>query len=157
MSRRKSITFACVFLLIGLIAASVIAEAALRLFTPAWLDYRMRVLEADSRGPRFGGDGQWSVEEREGKFLRFEPHTTFSLEHQEYNIASTIDAYGGRDVPARRELPPGDRQLFPVLGDSFTFGVGVDDAETYVNILTRNLYQRSLIVTLSGIPIFSVL
>ena len=142
MSRRKSITFACVFLLIGLIAASVIAEAALRLFTPAWLDYRMRVLEADSRGPRFGGDGQWSVEEREGKFLRFEPHTTFSLEHQEYNIASTIDAYGGRDVPARRELPPGDRQLFPVLGDSFTFGVGVDDAETYVNILARNLGLR---------------
>ncbi len=142
MSRRKSITFACVFLLIGLIAASVIAEAALRLFTPAWLDYRMRVLETDSRGPRFGGDGQWSVEEREGKFLRFEPHTTFSLEHQEYNIASTIDAYGGRDVPARRDLPPGDRQLLPVLGDSFTFGVGVDDAETYVNILARNLGLR---------------
>jgi len=142
MSRRKSITFACVFLLIGLIAASVIAEGALRLFTPAWLDYRMRVLETDSRGPRFGGDGQWSVEEREGKFLRFEPHTTFSLEHQEYNIASTIDAYGGRDVPARRDLPPGDRQLLPVLGDSFTFGVGVDDAETYVNILARNLGLR---------------
>jgi len=142
MSRRKSITFACVSLLIGLIASSVIVEAALRLFTPAWLEYRMRVLEADSRGPRFGGDGEWSVEEREGKFVRFEPHTTFSLQHMEYNIASTIDAYGGRDVPARRELPPGDRQLFPVLGDSFTFGVGVDDEDTYVNILAQNLGLR---------------
>jgi hypothetical protein len=142
MSRRKSITFACIFLLIGLIASSVIAEATLRLFTPAWLEYRMRVLEADSRRPRFGGDGEWSVEEREGKFVRFEPHTTFSLQHLEYNITSTIDAYGGRDVPARMELPPGDRQLLPVLGDSFTFGVGVDDEETYVNILAQNLGLR---------------
>ena len=48
----------------------------------------------------------------------------------EFLVTATHDSFGHRGVPVGRERTPGRARVL-VLGDSFTYGLGVEDDETY--------------------------
>lgn len=107
---------------------------------PQWLKKRMQEvgvknLTGVERGWIFGSDKNWPVEKIDGKFLRFTPFSKFRIQHYEYDVEANIDQWGGRVTvcPSKKNT----REIIPFLGDSFTFGVGVKDDETYVHLVNK--------------------
>lgn len=121
--------------------AILLGEIVLRLIAPNWLRYRMAYLNPAAANATFAGDRDWKVENTsDGKFLRFVPGSSFAMQHVEYNLLASIDDKGGRKTPA---FPAGGAPI-PFLGDSFTFGVGVKDEETFVSLIGAQ-WQRQVL------------
>ena len=128
-----------VFLLVAaLLVSLVVAEIALRAVAPEWLEYRMAVLNAGHGSQEGdyaeGTDRDWPVEERDGAFYRFKPDSSFPVTHYEYSHVATTDRLGARSTLERQA---GLDVVF--MGDSFTFGVGVKDLETFVALLEKDV------------------
>ncbi len=68
-------------------------------------------------------------DERYGYVLR--PNSRDSARTFDYNVTYTIDAEGRRVTPS----PAEPRATIVLAGDSFTFGIGVEDRETYAYLL----------------------
>lgn len=130
-------------LFVGLGAAG---EIALRLLAPPWLAHRMAYLEAGAPADGFGSDRDWKVIRNDGRFVSFVPGSRFMVHHNEFHTTATIDEFGGRRVATDRKGGP----LVPCLGDSFTFGVGVEDDETFVSALQRSIDARLLNLGVPG-------
>jgi len=64
---------------------------------------------------------------------RLTPYWKGSHRHHDYTATYTVDGRGSRRDPARDAPPTG--QVCIVLGDSFTFGFGVADEDTFVQRL----------------------
>ena len=128
MNRERLLTFLTAF--IAVVIAIGASELLVRVFSPAWLDQRMAILNPES----FGSDREWKVVYSGEKFVSYEPNTSFTVSHYEYNHVANIDAWGGR-VVSRNPVLAHNNRLVPVLGDSFTFGVGVSDLQTFVSKL----------------------
>jgi hypothetical protein len=75
---------------------------------------------------------------RDGKFVSFQPYGHFSMAHYEYSDTVNIDRWGGRRTADGAE-ESNARPLVPFLGDSFTFGAGVQDNETFVALLNADV------------------
>jgi hypothetical protein len=106
----------------------------IRAAAPAWLKRRMQELNVNGSPPRFGTDRSWKeVENKNGKFVGFIPFSKFDMGYFEYHNTAHIDKWGGRSTanPAEKK----DAVLVPVMGDSISFGVGVEDAQSYVSLL----------------------
>ncbi len=140
LSRSRRRLFAAAAMLLGCALSIAGLEAGLRLWTPAWLEQRMAELNAGtgSRSPSPGGatreigtDRAWPIVTEGSAFRQFEPRSSFTVRHYEYRHTVTIDELGGRAMPYRA----GYQDIVPFLGDSFTFGVGVEDDETFVSLL----------------------
>ncbi len=127
-SRRRRRLFAVAATVLGLGFSVALLETGLRLAPPAWLEQRMRELNA---GEPFetGSDQDWPVVLEGRAFRQFVPHSRFVVRHYEYRHDATIDELGGRTTP----FPPDYRGVVPFIGDSFTFGVGVEDDECFVS------------------------
>lgn len=132
VTRKKLFLGFCAALL-GLVAVASALEAGLRAFGPSYLVHRMKMVHAGSER-QFGTDRGLPIETRDGKLYRYTPLAEFHLGHNEYYHRVKIDAYGGRKTRHSGHGQRG-RHLVPFLGDSFTFGVGVEDEETYVSLL----------------------
>lgn len=107
------------------------AELALRWGGPRWLGYRMRELTAGT-AETFGTDAGFPLELRNDIVIGYRPGSRFPVTHYEYMTRAAIDGRGGRMTAAAGA--PCDR-VVPFLGDSVTFGVGVEDHETFVSLL----------------------
>ena len=107
----------------------------MRIAAPPWLEYRMNFLNPSITEQAFGSDRDWKVDRRDGKMYRFSPFTRFDVSHIEYSNVANIDDLGGRRVSVR----PGTRRILPFMGDSFTFGIGVEDDETFVSQIALKL------------------
>jgi len=137
----KKVLMALVALAVGLAVALVLGEIATRVMAPSWLQHRMAYLNPATADAVFAGDRDWKVEKTpDGEFLRFVPGSSFVMQHLEYNLAARIDEEGGR----RGAMVSSDQPVVPFLGDSFTFGVGVADEETFVSLAGVRL-QRALL------------
>lgn len=79
-----------------------------------------------------------SVRKENGQFLSFTPFSRFTISHYEYRHSADIDELGAE---SSRKRPPG-RSSVPFVGDSFVFGIGVPDQETFVNHLARGAPWR---------------
>jgi hypothetical protein len=132
----KERAFAIVAMLLSVVVSFALCEVMVRFFAPSWLKQRMAILNPDSSTAGFGTDRNWKVEFRDGKFFSFTPYSRFDVSHVEYNNIANIDELGGRRVPFRSGP---DLKLLPLLGDSFTFGVGVEDEETFASKLAAQL------------------
>lgn len=130
---RKETGFAIASLSLGVLVAVVVAEVVLRVFAPAWLEQKMTELRA---GQNFGSDAGWSVERRDGQFYSFTPGAAFPVRHYEYDHTAHVDSLGGRRTV---DEECGQQPIVPVIGDSFAFGTGVKDAETFVSRLSRRM------------------
>ncbi|MBZ5555779.1 MAG: SGNH/GDSL hydrolase family protein [Acidobacteriia bacterium] len=128
--------------LLTLIAAAAVSlalsEAGLRVAGPPWLRAHMDELAA---GHQILGEASTAlayVEHRgDGAFVRFRPGGSFSLLDPEFRTAVQITRWGTRATGTDAAGP--DTVVF--VGDSFTFGMGVNDGETFVSLVcdTRHL------------------
>lgn len=120
-------TGALVLLFSGVFAG---LEALARRMVP--IDPYAIVPEADSASPDYA---------RADPVLGFRAAPGFRgrFVHPEYGrelVTLGAQGFRGGDVPA--EKPPGERRVF-VLGDSLTFGLGVEDGETFASLLGKGL------------------
>jgi hypothetical protein len=138
---KKKILFSVAAILFGFSLGFAAAEVGLRVAGPVWL--RQFMVGTNLYGAmHYGTDAGWPVDSRDGKFLRFKPNSKFDIKYYEYNTIINIDRWGGRTVPSLKgsESTP----IIPVLGDSFAFGLGVKDEETFVNLICKNSHARYL-------------
>jgi len=103
------------FILLALLASTLACEVGLRVY--ARLTHQERGLVFD---PELG----WRMEPGVEKVGRF-----WSGTHP-----SRVNSHGWRDAERTFERTPGKRRI-AVVGDSFTFGVGVDAEERYTDVL----------------------
>lgn len=129
--------FGAVAILLGTTLALLILEVGLRLLSPVWLEQRMRELNA-GESHDVGSDQRWPFVKENGHFRQFPPRASFTVHHYEYQHEVTIDELGGRTTP----YPPSPEALIPVVGDSFAFGLGVEDPETFVSLLAAQSPYR---------------
>jgi lysophospholipase L1-like esterase len=104
-----------ILVLSAIILCLAAAEAALRLFAPQPLAGVMFSRSAET--------GFWNLPNLDEKLFQSEPHAPF------YRVTTDSQGYRGLRAVERRKRPGVPRVV--VLGDSFTFGVGVNDAETF--------------------------
>lgn len=135
-SRSRKILLAIIGVLFGAVAGIGLTEILLRLFAPDWLVKEMKELNLARNVASFGSDVGWSVETIDGRFVRFVPGTQFNVHYFEYNHAVHIDQWGGRAVTEGKSGKD-EGQVIPFLGDSFAFGLGVEDGETFISLLNR--------------------
>lgn len=145
---RKEHSFAIISILLGIGLSLVIAEGAMRLLAPPWLETRMNFLNPASSNRGFGNDGEWKVEKRDGSFLQFQRNTQFDISHTEYNTVAHIDDLGTRRIYPIGAVKGGP--VVPLLGDSFTFGIGVEDQETFSSLLAKEFSRVNFINV--GVP-----
>ncbi len=113
----------------------------MRLIAPDWLEQRMRELNA-GENYESGSDRAWPVMLEGRAFRQFVPGSSFMVGHYEYQHVATIDELGGRITPFS-STPASDQAFVPFMGDSFTFGVGVEDNETFVSLIAAEALHRS--------------
>ncbi len=135
LSVKKRILFFAIAIVFGFSLGFIISEIALRVAGPVWLRQFMVGTNLDGQ-IHYGSDAGWPVDSEEGKFVRFKPDTQFKVQYYEYSTTIHIDHWGGRVVPSVKKaygVP-----IIPVLGDSFSFGLGVKDNETFINLICKN-------------------
>lgn len=144
-SRKKQILFSIAGIFFGFSLSLVFAEFALRIFTPDWLILRMKV--ANVGEDYYIGSYNLIPEIRvNGKFRNFVPNSKFVLRHYEWENQANIDELGGRVTKYAKT-----DKIVPFLGDSFTFGIGVEDDETYVsNLAIKATGRRFLNLGVAG-------
>lgn len=128
-------------LLAGLTLGLLLGEGAARLAAPDWLAKRMAELRATG-SVRLDGDAGWPAEWVDGRFLRFTPGARFRVVHGEYAHDVSLDELGGRTTPGRARGAAEGAEPVVFLGDSFLFGVGVADGETFLARLQAETPRR---------------
>jgi len=63
--------------------------------------------------------------------------------HSDYDVKYTTNGFGHRGVPVATAKQPGEKR-YAYLGDSFTFGMGVNDDETFTEVLASRGKVRHL-------------
>lgn len=139
VSRRTKIAALVFMLFAGTVAGLLLIEMFLRFRPPEWLQMRMTELNLRKNAEEFGSDSGWSVERIDGKFAQFTPNTRFHISGIEFDYDAHIDEIGGRVIPgSQRKKTP----VIPFFGDSFMFGIGVKDDETFVSLLNKQSQYR---------------
>jgi hypothetical protein len=131
LSRKRKLLLASFAIIIGLIFGCLLGEIGTRIIAPPWLKVQMKEMNLARNAALFGSDVGWSVETTDGKFVRFVPNTHFDVHYYEYNHSVHIDQTGGRVVSSNKNNPG---EVIPFLGDSFAFGIGVEDDQTFINL-----------------------
>src|SRR5262245_7976523 len=139
---KKNFLFAVITVCLAIAASLFAFELALRFFPPGWLKHRMDFVESDQSDVEFGTDASWKTQRLNGEFWRYEPNSEFNMVHYEFNHIAHSDELGGRAV-IHREYK--SKALLPFLGDSFTFGVGVSDEETFSSVLSGEIQDQRII------------
>lgn len=134
-ARTKERIFAATTITLSVLVAVSLCEIMSRVLAPPWLEQRMSILNPET-GKGFGSDSNWKVIRRNGGFYSFESNSQFKVSHIEYSTLAHTDEFGGRQVPV--PFTPGGNML-PMMGDSFVFGVGVEDNETFVSKIAARL------------------
>jgi hypothetical protein len=130
-SRKRKFILTVVAVVIGILLGCSLGEIGTRLIAPPWLTLQMKEMNLARNAALFGSDVGWSVETSDGKFVRFVPNSHFDVHYYEYNHSVHIDQTGGRVVNSNKN---NKGVVIPFLGDSFAFGIGVADDETFVNL-----------------------
>ncbi|MBN1687688.1 MAG: SGNH/GDSL hydrolase family protein [Candidatus Omnitrophica bacterium] len=144
----KKLFFRLAAVSLGFFMVFLLIEAGLRLWAPSWLETRMKSFNFENDLRSFGTDLHWPVEEKDGFYLKFIPGSRFRVNHYEFDHEVHINAWGGRRTPFCQE--GNESFVIPFLGDSFTFGIGVRDDETFVNLLSAEMKKCFLNLGMSG-------
>ncbi len=109
-------------LALGAVLVTLIgAELGARLFVPAW-------------APTQAERNFWAYDPVLG--WAHQPGQRGRFSHRDFSVSVSINSYGLRDREYPLERVPGNRRML-VLGDSFTWGFGVEQDEAFSEILER--------------------
>jgi hypothetical protein len=117
-----------------LLLVFIVLEIVIRIFAPGWLVYRMKYLNTGNL-EGFGTDAHWDLDVRDGQIYSFKPGTNFKVYNTEYENTVHINSFGGRNTEANEKKDT--NKIIPFMGDSFVFGIGVEDTETMVSITRK--------------------
>jgi lysophospholipase L1-like esterase len=136
--------FAVITVFLAIATSLAVSELVLRLFPPAWLRYRMESLALDGRVRTFRTDHGFRFQMKNGGFWRLEPNSQIVVSDNEFVYTAHIDEFGGRKV---RQVEWADKSMpvLPFMGDSFTFGVGVSDEETFASVLSAEVQELRIL------------
>lgn len=126
------------------------AELVLRALPPSWLAARMRVVRAGGTLRDWGTDANWPLAFQDGHVVGFKPGSHFTVNSDEYSHDVQIDYLGGRTIQRNVGL---DLPVVPVFGDSFAFGLGVDDDQTFLSLVSGGMPGRLVNFGLPGTAI----
>ncbi len=107
----------------------LLLEGALRLFFPIPLHATDTFLTAGTNAAQAG-------------LMALRPNTSVRSKTDEFDVAVRINSRGLRGREMGPEKPPGGYRVL-VLGDSQTFGWGVEDAECYPRVIEQGLRRQS--------------
>lgn len=144
-TRHPLLTLVSVNLLV-LLSILFLFELGLRIYTPKWLSYRMQANKSIPQG--FGTDTYWKIKYKNNKFYSYSPNSVFRVTHFEYDKAIHINSLGGR-ICSATEIED-TVQIIPFIGDSYVFGVGVEDTETVVAVAKKITKYNFLNLGVSG-------
>lgn len=142
---------------LGVAAASVLGtlallEAGVRLFAPVPLVASDLFLatSGDAGGPRTPELQQRSAR----RWLQPNVHCRHTTD--EFDVAVRINSKGLRDAERPYAKPPGARRLL-MIGDSFTFGYGVEESQRFASLLQNSLraHDPRAEVIDAGVPSWS--
>lgn len=122
-------------------------EIGLRIFTPDWLAYRMKILKSGNLAG-FGTDANWKIKYKNGEFYSFTPNSIFKIYHFEYENTVHTDKFGGRCTDINEKTDTNN--IIPFIGDSFVMGVGVEDTESMVSITKKATHYNFLNLGIAG-------
>jgi lysophospholipase L1-like esterase len=80
--------------------------------------------------------------------MRYVPGAVWRFSHPEYNVVYSINSDGFRDAKQRSPQKEAGTVRVLLLGDSFTFGQGVDYEQTWPVLAERELERQGLAVDL---------
>lgn len=120
ITRRRFFLLAGVTLSVSILLSVIVMEAVLR-----WAGS-----PADSGGQL--DDGLFAYDARLGWVVSRDWRGGHV--HSDYDVKYATNGFGHRGTPVATAKQPGERR-YAYLGDSFTFGMGVNDAETFTEIL----------------------
>ncbi len=86
---------------------------------------------------------------RDAKRLIFAPNSRFRLKTSEFDFEAHINSFGFRDRPFRLTRPGLTRVL--AIGDSFTYGWGVQDSEPWPKVLERDLSRLGMPIEIANL------
>jgi hypothetical protein len=141
-SSTKERWFAVITVIVAIVTSLAAFELGLRLFPPTWLKSRMELVSSGKAA--FGTDHGFPRRVKIGKFWGYEPNSEFLVASDEFLSTAHIDELGGRKVHYV-ERTDKSRPVLPFLGDSFTFGVGVSDEETFASTLSGEIQQLRIL------------
>jgi hypothetical protein len=144
-SLKKKIAFRVIFCLWGLLFALGLLEALLRLsgYYRCSLDRSFPSIYVSSARYCFK--------------LRPEARFRHCSYYGDYEVIYTINSKGDREVPGSRPDALTARRVALLLGDSFTFGIGVNDDETYAARLQELLTESTEIsVVNKAVPGYTI-
>jgi lysophospholipase L1-like esterase len=107
---------------------TVFLSLSLSLIVAEWvLSYQKRmIISSDHMDP-----GMIQYDKQLGWKLK--PHWSGNHHHYDYDVSYTINKDGFRGLTA---VP--NKAFYSIVGDSFTFGLGVNDDETFVSLLNND-------------------
>ncbi len=132
MAKIKTIIFPVAAILLGAVTAFVLGEAAIRLFAP------------------LPGEMTWLVpDERYGHVLKPDYQCEYSFPRTDFTMRVKTNSMGLRDTVFPKGLPADSTVLnILLLGDSFTFGHGLNREDIFDAVLERlleNSGRRALV------------
>ncbi|MBT3611391.1 MAG: hypothetical protein HN522_00405 [Flavobacteriales bacterium] len=124
-------------------------ECILRIYTPYWLENRMTLLNPKNKqhsNVKYSDQPLKKIilSTDKNKFLSYIPNSRTKLRHIEYENTINIDKYGGRKTSSDNRIFSDSLRKVIFLGDSFTFGVGVEDDEVFCSLLQKDLNVKVL-------------
>src|SRR5262245_13904751 len=134
--------FAVITVIVAIVTSLTAFEVGLRLFPPTWLKSRMELLLSGKAA--FGTDHGFPRRMKTGEFWGYEPSSEFLVASSEFVSTVHIDELGGRKVHYV-EGTDMSRPVVPFLGDSFTFGVGVSDEETFASVVSDEIQELRIL------------
>jgi hypothetical protein len=140
-SALKRLMFIALAIMLGVAIASGLAEAGLRI--AGW----------PAPGFYFNGHGPLELRIPGRNGGAYPPNSHGELRHYDYDVEWLVNSYGYRD---REVLPKAEGEWrIGILGDSFTAGVGVRQAERFGDILAMDIIKQKPNVTVwnLGAPI----
>jgi lysophospholipase L1-like esterase len=157
MTRKQLIVLPLISVLIGVAIALPLAEAAMRLFdvkpvrfTPRKFAVRTGDTYSECRSWRACGINQPSPYEAQGIHMgQFVPNVEFKMIYasnprgyfeSDNSLQYATNAIGTRGPEIALQKPPGTFRIIGI-GDSFTFGTGVRDEDTFLRKLEGQLRQ----------------
>ena len=128
-------------MLMSIVVTLLLLEGAVRIFAPQELVASELFLSSQP--------GANPMQARSAR-RALQPNVRCRHRSDEFDVAVRINSRGLRDVEHSLAKPPGVRRVL-VLGDSFTFGYGVEENQRFSNLLARQLGAGWEFIN-SGVP-----